>query len=165
MPNFIFSQNIIDLSKLIDKVNKVNDEFIVKRGNLVDCDYVKMISKNTDISNKFVFKNKDSVEYYVFFDSMPVIGGWLIFDKKNNRLFYFDQQFITVFDYSKKEKLYEKTTNCGLDIFQLSESICGFSNPYYDYENGILYYSVNSLLLPKRKRKLKMGALTSSNYR
>lgn len=139
-------QKIVCLNQ--DFTTALNDSLIsFVKGNLMPTDSIDdiQIVKTLRDNARFSFTDCISKQEYLFTDSIDYPRGWLIIDKSRNRVSFIDQEMVFVFNTLDRKCLIYKHKNCGFDVFIWSKTICGFSDPCYNFQNGYISCVMNKL--------------------
>jgi hypothetical protein len=142
-------QKIVCLNQ--DFNDETNDSIIsFIKGNLIATNAIDDIKVKRTLREKakFVLTDCTSKQEYLFIDSLDNPKGWLIIDKSRNRVGYIDQEIIFIFNTLGRKCIIDKRKNCGFDVFTWSKTVCGFSEPCYEFKNGNISIEEN-----KRCRK------------
>jgi len=143
-------QGLINLSDLQCEVNYFeyyDGEVVLRRGNMINVSKYINVESYPDKYEEF-YVDELHAKSYIFSDSVKIINGWLLEDRLRNRFIYFSKEWILVKNTMSDEILIEISKTCGVDVFVYSFK-CGFSEAFYDFENGIIFFTKRNILLHK----------------
>lgn len=165
------SQHILELEKLVGTSNssyyinsiKVQYGF----GGLFDIQYYNY-NYNTfsdSLRNNILFKDENNV--FLFNETKHYYGGYLLTDFNKGYMFLVNQQDIVVFksidstlNFSSLKIVKKYSENCGFDVFHFHK--CGFKEPAYDADRGILYYKKYKFFIFKITKKIPIYKLCTN---
>jgi len=167
--NGLYAQQMVKLEALVDSTRTefIDSNMLVKYGvgYLVYLKYYKIkygIERNFNDSNVVQIDDHNTFLFYKANTSTKL--GCLLYDLRNHCLVYFDQQEIYViksvdstFNPASLRVVLWKQQNCGLDVLHFHK--CGFKEPVYDAENGILHYKKYRFFLFKVNKKINVKNL------
>jgi len=162
------SQNILELGKLVGTSNSSyytnNIKVQYGFGGLLDIRYYKYNYNifSDSFRNNILFK--DEINILLFKETKDYMGGYLLTDFNKGYMFFFDQEDIVVFKSIdstlniRSLKIVRKySKNCAFDVLHFQR--CGFKEPVYDAERGILYYKKYKFFIFKVKKKIPIYKL------
>ena len=147
---YAMSQNIAYLS---DQNNKdsctmyFDGNLFLTKGNMIFAE--KYTNKESLNARMKLFYNdtKRNESYYIFnYSGSTPTHGWYLEDKYRHKTLHFSKQWILIKDNISNILLFKKSINCGMDVFEYSCK-CGFSDAYYDFENGLFYFKKANFIL------------------
>lgn len=167
--NGLYAQRMVKLETLVDSTRTefIDSNMLIKYGvgYLVYLKYYKIkygIERNFNDSNVVQIDDHNTFLFYKANTSTKL--GCLLYDLRKHCLIYFDQQEIYIiksvdstFNPASLRVVLWKQQNCGLDVLHFHN--CGFKEPVYDAENGILYYKKYRFFLFKVNKKIKIKNL------
>ncbi len=167
--NGLYAQRMVKLETLVDssRVEFTDSNLHIKYGvgYLVYLKYYKIkygIESHFNDSN--VVQMDDHYTFLFYKANTSTKLGYLLYDFRNHYLVYFRQQNIYImksidgtFKPTSLQVVLWKQQNCGLDVLHFHN--CGFKEPVYDSENGILHYKKYRFFLFKVNKKININKL------
>ncbi len=119
---------------------------VLFRGNMVVYDKYLKFNKNIHGKYEVIYNDEINSIKYIFFYSPEHPTGWLLKDKQRHRYVYIDREFVVVVNFDNNSVIYRNDKNCGFDIL-LYPWNCGFSDAYYNFSEGYLFFKKHRMFL------------------